>query len=197
LQLIHIRCFSHTSFVRDTSSSGGSGHYKGKRERDQSFNEDTNIKICVVLDKVPDRHHVPGVTEIVTDEERVKNTVNTETPPWILSSKQKEAAKNGMCEDISQDIDVESIRRQNQVALYNYLDLYHNFLIGEINYFLDDEGEEMEIDSDAEVEDYIVTAQGKSYSVYDITDEIAGIMTEEEYSNYYKTVRKVIHLPPL
>lgn len=65
--LLFTSYFSSSSFVVEkTKSEGNSGH-KTKKDHSQSYNEENEIEISVILDNVPDHYHIPGVTQIVTE----------------------------------------------------------------------------------------------------------------------------------
>ena len=59
-------CSSDNYDLKSKSTrSGGSGG--GGRSRDNSFPDEGDIKVSVVLEGVPDHHFVRGVTEIVPE----------------------------------------------------------------------------------------------------------------------------------
>merc|ERR1711974_175233 len=99
-------------------------------------------------------------------------------------------------------VDVNAIRKQNQIALDSYLDHYHKYLTKELDYFLeedeltnvDDSDSEMDVDMD-DLSNYSVTSRGQPYLVYDITDSLAEQMTADEYEKYYQTIAKIIPHP--
>ena len=64
---LYINERSPGNYIREASRSGdGSGGSRGRNDSHPSYAENL-ITISVLLDNVPDQHHVPGVTQIVTE----------------------------------------------------------------------------------------------------------------------------------
>jgi len=80
---------------------------------------------------------------LLFSEEKVKKIVNTETPPWIQNSHQKEEAKlknsNHESREDNIEIDNETKRKQNEIAIKKYLEEYQKYLAREQDYFLSED----------------------------------------------------------